>query len=248
MKVIRFALTGVSPLLQNPMTESTLDELQTGNRKPIQKDRTRADVAKEKVIVNDKGEIGIPSNYLFAALKAAGRKVKSSVNSKSNISTAKGSTLPSFLTFRERFFPFTHIENNGEFGWLKTYDQPGYPDGVTEVPWVPDRRRGVMHNAGKDTAVAIIRPMFMDPWTVEGTFELDEDECNFETAKKLFKIAASQIGVGDFRPACGGEFGRSSVTAFEEIADESEPVQVEAVAGTGKSRGSKAKAKAAGEK
>lgn len=216
MKTIKVTLTGVSPMLQNPMTEKTLDELETGVRAPVNKDRPREDVVRERVIVRD-GYLGIPVEYLFASLIEAGRKVK---NGKSLISTKESSLLPGFMSIQEEFLPFTHIPNNGNFGWLETHKESGYPEGVTTVPWGIDRRRGVLSSGGKSVAVAIVRPRFAAGWSFDATIEVDEKECSIETIKQLFEVAARSVGLGDFRPACRGPFGRSMVTSWQEVVNE----------------------------
>lgn len=230
MKTFEVTLVGVSPMLQNPMTERTLTELETGVRTALQKDRPREDVVREKVIVQD-GHLGVPAEYLLASIIEAGRKVK---NGKSNISTAGSSTLPGFLSIREEFLPFVNIENNGSFGWLETHKESGYPEGVTEVPWIPDRRRGVLDSGGKKVAVAIVRPKFPAGWSIKATIDIDENECSPETAKKLFEIAGRSIGLGDFRPAKRGPFGRAMVSSWEEVADK--PMSTTTKAVSAKSR------------
>ena len=232
MKTFEVTLVGVSPMLQNPMTERTLDELESGVRTSLRKDRPREDVVREKVIVNN-GYLGVPAEYLLACLIEAGRKVK---NGKFNISTATSSTLPGFLSIRDEFLPFTHIENNGSFDWLETHKESGYPEGITEVPWIADRRRGVLDSGGKKVAVPIVRPKFPAGWTIKATIDIDEGEngCSPDTAKKLFEVAGRSIGLGDFRPAKRGPFGRALVSSWREVTKQSESNIVEAVSKNGK--------------
>jgi hypothetical protein len=44
---------------------------------------------------------------------------------------------------------------------------------------------------------------------------VDEDEMPIETLKEIFDVAGRSVGIGDFRPAKGGPFGRFMITRFE---------------------------------
>jgi hypothetical protein len=180
-------------MLMNPMTQKTLEELQTGVRGTVDKTIPAKNIAESRVIKDPEGgKIGIPIEYLLGCLVEAGRSVK---NGKKQISTANTTTIFSFLDFGEQtFLPF---KNHTEM--------------------VVDRRKGNLNNAGKTTAVCIIRPKF-EKWsikleaiiTTEGDFAAKED-----VVKKLFEAAGSQVGLGDFRPAKRGPFGRFKVSEWK---------------------------------
>lgn len=57
------------------------------------------------------------------------------------------------------------------------------------------------------------RPIF-DPWALEFTLEFDEEEVPKDVLKQIFDYAGRFVGIGDFRPSCGGPFGRFMVTRF----------------------------------
>lgn len=185
---IQAACQGISPILMNRMTEETLDSLITGVRKPIKKDRPFEEVAGEKIYRDEQGNAGIPSENLFACLAEAGRSVKLG---KKQISTASSTILPSFLSIEELFLPFI--------------DDPG---------WVVDKRRGQMTNGGSKIAVGIIRPKFLD-WKFGVTLEIDDSEASPDTVQELLAKAGKSIGLGDFRPAKKGPFGRFEVASWK---------------------------------
>ena len=179
-------------MLMNPMTQKTLEELQTGIRGTVDKSISAEKIAEGRVIKSPEGKIGIPVEYLLGCLVEAGRSVK---NGKKQISTAGTTTIFAFLDFgNQTFLPFKK-----------------------HSPMVVDRRKGNLNNAGKSTAVCIIRPKF-EKWsieleaviTTEGDFAAKED-----VVKKLFEAAGSQVGLGDFRPAKRGPFGRFKVAGWE---------------------------------
>jgi hypothetical protein len=181
-------------MLMNPMTEKTLDELQTGVRNKIDKTLSKEMIAEGRIIKDKQGKVGIPIEYLLGCLKEAGRSVK---NGKKQISTADTTTIFSFLDFGEQ--SFLRFKDHSEM--------------------VVDRRKGNMKNGGKTTAIAVIRPKF-EKWsiqleaeiTIEGDFAVAED-----VAKQLFVVAGSQVGLGDFRPAKRGPFGRFKVADWKNL-------------------------------
>ena len=179
-------------MLMNPMTQKTLEELQTGIRNPVDKTTPAEKIAESRILKNDEGQIGIPIEYLLGCLVEAGRSVK---NGKKQISTAGTTTIFAFLDFgAQTFLPFAE-----------------------HSPMVVDRRKGNMSNAGKSVAVCIIRPKFTT-WSIEldvvittsAPFGAAED-----VVKQLFEAAGSQVGIGDFRPAKRGPFGRFEVAKWE---------------------------------
>lgn len=180
---VKVTCKGKSPLLMNPATEDLLESLRSGVRKQLDKNRSAEEMAEEKIIKNGKGEIGLPIEYLLAALKGGGRLVK---NGKKQISTATSTTLFALMEFEEIFLPFKN----------------------QEAKMTPDMRKGKLPKDG--TAVAIVRPRF-DEWEFTVTITLNPEELDQSIAKKLFEEAGSKIGLGDFRPSCNGPFGRFMV-------------------------------------
>lgn len=193
----------LSPLLMNPMTEEILDGLRT--RTSATKDRTKSvhDEAAEKVIRDEHGRIGIPVTMYFSCLAEAGRSVKGP--DAKQISTAISTTLPSFLTIEDQFFPF--------------------PDGTD---WVPDKRRGVGKQANTPTAVCIVRPKVID-WGFTASLVIDLLAINPETVIQLIRVAGRKIGLGDFRPACRGQFGMFKITRWQEVEEWDERDDVEII-------------------
>lgn len=177
-------------LLMNPMSDELLDELAgVASKRPSDKDTPLIDRAEKKIIRGEGGVIGLPSTYILASLIHAGRYVK---NGKDKISTATSTTLYEFFTLENEFLPF---ENQNE-------------------EWTVDKRRGVLNNAGKQVAVAIIRPRFKN-WQTKFVISIDTEVMNTEVVKKIFEVAGTKIGVGDFRPAKKGPFGMFSVTDWK---------------------------------
>lgn len=191
---IKARLEGIFALLMNPATEELLDQLDGGaaTRKPKVTDESPKKKAEKKIIRNEKGQIGIPNEYLFSCLVEAGRFIK--FDTRRSISTGEATLLPSFLTIEEQFFPFEN--QNGS--------------------WRPDRRRGILDSGGKKTAVCITRPRF-DQWAFSVTLAVDEKEIALEKVRQLVEKAGTAIGLGDFRPSCRGPFGRFRVAEWKQL-------------------------------
>lgn len=87
------------------------------------------------------------------------------------------------------------------------------PHGLRE--YVVDSRRVVI--AATKGAVVRHRPR-LDSWRLTFTLDLDDELIHPRLAEQILIDAGKRIGIGDFRPAKGGPFGRFTVTAFEEIS------------------------------
>lgn len=189
MPTIHMTLKGVSPILMNPMTEEILDALWApAPGRKAKAEITAAEAAERKVIRNKSGQVGIPAEYLLAALVYAGKFVK--YDPRKNMSTNDTSLVPAFLFLEDMFYPFK--------------DQ--------ETPWAVDKRRGVLNNAGKPVAVCIVRPRF-NTWEFDVTASFADIDAS--KVRQLFEYAGKVAGLCDFRPSCRGPFGRFTITKWE---------------------------------
>lgn len=196
---------GISPMLQNPMTDDTLDELiygSAGKRKPPERDVPLESLAKKKLCLGPNGEFGIPANYLFASLVDSGRHVI--YDKRVKLSTRDSSLVPALLAIIPDL-----VDAKGD-GFIAFKDQ--------DAKWIVDRRRGVL--AANKAAVAVVRPKFTT-WAFDVTVEIDMDQVAIEKIKDLFNCAGRLSGLGDFRPSKRGQFGRFKVVDFAEMAQKS---------------------------
>lgn len=194
MPTIHTTLRGVSPILMNPMTEEILDDLWAGSSKrKVKVEQTAAQAAEKKIIRDSKtNKVGIPAEYLMAALVTAGKFVK--YDARKNMSTADSSLVPAFVFLEDMFYPFKN----------------------QKTKHVVDKRRGVLDNGGKKVAVCIVRPRF-DTWEFDvsaGFADIGADK-----VKQLFEFAGKAAGLGDFRPSCQGPFGRFTIAKWEVVED-----------------------------
>lgn len=194
MRRVTVECVGISRLLMARMTDETLEELRTGVRRPVQKDRPPEEQAREKLYTDasDPEKIVIPAEMLFACLREAGKGVK--YESRKTVTKGDGTTiLPAVLMILEPEVPLVH------------------------GGWVVDKRRGQMKQGMKTTAVCVVRPRF-DSWRFTFTFDLDDKVLGEEAAKQLVAHAGSRQGIGSFRPNKSGSFGRFAIAKWESVA------------------------------
>lgn len=177
-------------LLLNPMTDTVLEELRTKVRKPKVRDWSVTEEAQTKLIKSSDGKLGLPDQYLWAALVEAGRRVK--IDAKRSISTTESSLLGGLIDFamEGEFFPFLD----------------------PETKWVPTKMAG--KNPADGVAVCIVRPLVRH-WEIEVPVEVDEKEIAPEKIRDLFRIAGQFVGLGDFRVSCKGRFGKFTLESWD---------------------------------
>lgn len=198
MSVVQVEITcaGATPLLMNRLTPETLEQIRTKAKKSknASKPATPRLEAEPKVYLTKAGDPYVPTENLLACLIAAGQSVR--LDGKKQVSTAKSTMLPAFLTLEDLFLPLL--------------DAPGGKPPAWEV----DVRPGRNPNGGE--AVCLCRPRF-DKWAFTVHALVDLDEIAMQTVRDLFDIAGKRIGLGDFRPQRKGIFGRFVVTHWNEI-------------------------------
>lgn len=188
---LRVTLRGVSPLLMNKIDDATLLNLRRpgGKRaKTAERPELPRDEAATKVYLTKDGNPFIPTENLLSCLIAAGQFVR--LDGKRQVSTAKSTTLPAFLSLEDELLPLL--------------DAPH---------WETDIRPGRNPNGGE--MVCLVRPRF-DAWRFEVNATVDLDEISMVIVRQLFDVAGKRIGLGDFRPSRKGPFGKFEVLSWEE--------------------------------
>jgi len=86
------------------------------------------------------------------------------------------------------------------------------PDGTPVTSYVIDRRRAIVQGQG----IIRSRPRFELPWCAQPTFEYDQVLVQDpELIVRILTDAGNRIGVGDYRPAKNGWFGRYVVRGYQ---------------------------------
>lgn len=199
MKNIKIVVKGTTPLLMNRMSEDTLQKLLLGptakGSKTRQRPASTRDEATGKVYTTSDGKPYLPAENLLACLIEAGKFVR--LDAKRQVSTAKATLLPAFLTLNDKFLLLLNPEKPGE-----------------APTWEVDLRQGKNPNGGE--AVCICRPRF-DVWGFEADVQIDTDEIPEATIRTLWDHAGKRVGLGDFRPQRRGMFGQFRVDRWEAV-------------------------------
>lgn len=203
MERFQIVLKGIGAgLLQNRMTESELLDLRDKTRKKSSSATKPSlfDEAKGKIHNDADGDPCIPAEMLMPTLINAGVFIR--LDKKRQLSTAKSTLLPGLLVLEDHSYKL-----------LEPSDEPDFTKWGL-APWHYETRKGVNPNGAE--AVCIVRPLF-EKWAIVVTCMLDTDELPEDTFRKLFDLAGSRVGIGDFRPARKGTFGMFIVQRWEKI-------------------------------
>jgi hypothetical protein len=184
--LIKCTIAGISPLLCNRFTEASQEKVSNGTTAALTGSRALPrEQAEAKVYRNAQGNAVLPSANLLRAIVDAGVFIKAG---KSKLSTSRGSLIPAAISIVEPEFAI----------------QPGR--------WETDSRAVVIPATGG--RVMCHRPRF-DEWRVSLTLSVDDAMFAEKLVRELVDLAGSRIGVGDFRPARKGPFGRFKVEGWK---------------------------------
>lgn len=188
MKRISCTICGTTPLLCNRFTDAAMDKATNGNGISTVGDRgTPRELAESKLYIGHDGQPMIPQPNLFRSIMDAGTFFKAG---KSKVTTLKSSMIPACLDISNTEIPIEHKE-----------------------PWTIDTRAVRIPSTGG--RIATHRPCFHD-WKLTFDLELDETIIGVKLLREIIDTAGKRIGLGDFRPACKGPFGKFVVTEWIE--------------------------------
>lgn len=191
---ISVTIQGLTPLLMNRFTEAAEVAVSGGTTVTFKGNKgTPREQAEPKRYADGDGSLYVPGSNIFAALIAAGAFHKAG---KSKLTTMKTSLIPAGLMVDELICPL-HA-----------------PDGSALTAWEVDSRSVVIPSTGG--RIMCHRPR-VDEWRC--TFTLDVDETMFapNLIRAVVDDAGKKIGLGDYRPARKGPFGRFAVVGWEVV-------------------------------
>lgn len=181
----------------NRIDNSTLEGIRTKTKAPKSSSKTMTprEEAAPKVHQDEKGKPFIPAENLLSCLIGAGQSVR--LDGKRQVSTAKSTTLPAFMTIEDTHLELFDPEDDLELETAK---------------WEVDMRAGRNPNGGE--LVCLCRPRF-DRWAFKVRILVDEKEIAEDKIRELFDKAGKRNGLGDFRPSRKGMFGQFVVKCWE---------------------------------
>lgn len=185
--VINITLEGTTPLILNKFTDAAAMRSSSGTSSSITGDKgTPLEQATAKLYIGmDSETLIIPQPNLFRMLIDAGTFFKAG---KSKVTTQKTSLIPACVDVKGTEIPIEHIE-----------------------PWVVDTRAVRIPSTGG--RILCHRPMFHD-WRLSFEVEIDTTMMGAKLFRELVDAGGKRIGIGDFRPACKGPFGKFVVASW----------------------------------
>lgn len=186
--IIECTIAGTTPLICNAFTASAMAAMD-GPRSSLSGDKgSPKEQAQQKLYLGLDGKtLVIPQPNLFRSIMDAGTFFKAG---KSKVTTQKSSIIPAALAINEVEIP------------IKSKDG-----------WTVDTRPVRIPSTGG--RILCHRPMFHD-WSLTFTMMLDTDMIGVKLLREIVDAAGKRIGLGDFRPACKGPYGRYVVTSWTE--------------------------------
>lgn len=182
---VSVTIQGLTPLLMNRFTEAAEVAVSGGTAPVLRGSKgTPREQAQGKLYADADGKLYVPGANIYAAIIEAGKFHKAG---KSKVTTNKTSLVPAGVMISEIICP---IEGSD---------------------WEVDSRSVVIPATGG--RIMCHRPR-VDKWNVSFTLEIDETVFSPALVRAIVDDAGSKIGLGDYRPARKGPFGRFNVIAW----------------------------------
>lgn len=193
MQSVKVTIEGTTPLLMNKFTDATGVQISGGTSAVMVGSKgTPREQAEKKLYADEAGKLHLPAPNIFRAIIDAGAFHKAG---RAKITTHKSSLVPAAVAIVELACPI-HVAG-------------GPPR------WEVDSRSVVIPSTGG--RIMCHRPR-LDQWAISFTLEVDTGMFTLPLVRQLVDDAGKRIGLGDFRPARKGPFGRFVVTSWKEVA------------------------------
>ena len=182
-------LIGTTPLILHRFSDEAAENASSGTRSSkLTTDRgTPYEQCEQFLYKGLNDELVIPQPNLLRSIIDGGRFTKIG---RSQITTERKSELFSCLTITAATIPLIYRQ-----------------------PWKVDTRAVRIPATGG--RILRHRPMF-DDWGLEFEMELDTEILSGKLLRKIVDDAGSRVGLGDFRPATKGPYGKYRVDLWEE--------------------------------
>lgn len=188
MQRIVAEITGKTPLLLHKFTDAAALQATTGTTLSTNGDRgTPREQAEACLYHAPDGEtLIIPQPNLFSCIIEGGKFFKMG---RSKVTTQKSSLVPACVELEGLYYPIIH-----------------------EQPWEVDTRPVRIPSTGG--RILRHRPIFND-WALRFEINVDTEMMGVSLVRDIVDAAGSRVGLGDFRPATKGPYGRFRVTHWD---------------------------------
>jgi hypothetical protein len=188
--LIDVTIEGTTPLICNRFTDEAAMSASSGNRMSAvgEKGTPKEQSEKKLYLGAATRKPMIPQPNLFRCIIDAGTFFKAG---KSKVTTQKSSLIPACVEIHGIELPLESKE-----GWQ-----------------VDTRAVRIPSTGGR---ILCHRPSFND-WRISFTAEVDTSMITVKLFREIVDAAGKRIGLGDFRPATKGPFGKFVVTSWKEL-------------------------------
>jgi hypothetical protein len=184
---IKITIEGTTPLICNNFTDAAKMAATNGTRAAVIGSKgSPREQAEAKLYVGASGKPMIPQPNLFRCIIDGGSFFKAG---KSKVTTLKSSMIPSCVDVEGVEIPI-----------------------ISKDGWDVDTRAVRIPSTGG--RILCHRPSFHD-WALKFSLELDNEMMTDSLLREIVDAAGKRVGLGDFRPACKGPFGKFVVTSWK---------------------------------
>ena len=193
-KLIRITIQGMenSGLLQHKFSDAAIQAVSSATRKAKIGHQTPREAAEEVCYRDTKGFLWLPGSSISSMLREAGSGHKQKGTRKS-----LKWIVPAAAIVQEDRIPLFNIKSGRARKRLKTFEVDSRP------VVIPATKGRIMRH----------RPR-LDEWSADLSILIDEEVLGVDTIQVLMTEGGRRIGVGDFRPSCGGPFGRFLIKSW----------------------------------
>lgn len=185
---INVTIQGTTPLICNNFTDQAAEAASKGTRMAAVGDKgTPLEQATKKLYIGLNDKPMIPQPNIFRCIIDGGTFFKAG---KSKVTTLKTSMIPACVEVEGVELPIKHKE-----------------------PWQVDTRAVRIPSTGG--RILCHRPRF-DDWELKFVMDIDTEMMSAKLIREIIDASGKRIGLGDFRPACKGPFGKFVVTNWKE--------------------------------
>lgn len=188
MARVSVKITGISPLLVHAFSMADALAATSGTRTSVRTTAETPELVAEQSLyrsADDPDQLIIPTVNVFSAIIAAGTYHKIG---KSKVTTLRSSMVPSGITI------------------------DGTELVLTPQTWVVNTMPVRIPATGG--RILRHRPMFPEGWSLAFDLEVDTDLFALPLVRQLVDDAGKRQGLGDYRPACRGPYGRFVVDSW----------------------------------
>lgn len=188
MKTINISIQGRTPLICNRFHDEAAMSASSGTRaSTIGEKGSPQTQAEKKLYLGLNGKPCIPQPNLMRCIIDGGAFFKAG---KSKVTTQKSSLIPACVDIAGVEIPLIHKDS-----------------------WTVDTRAVRIPSTGG--RILAHRPIFND-WRLDFTLTLDDTVMTSGLLREILDASGGRVGLGDFRPACKGPYGKFNVVKWEE--------------------------------